>query len=211
MNRQINYKAMRVIVGLITILLAPTVYLLAGTGAKLESISISYWTDSHDIFVGALFAVGFFLAAYNGSGSFKDWEYILSKLACFFAVCIALFPTKGFSENDVAAKWISFVSELINLEITTIHYGSAIFLFVCLIAMMWFFSNRAKRKSKPVRALFYRCISILMGVGIVVLFAFGNIMGLETTILLVEWWGLTLFGIGWLTAGAYKSEPELNQ
>ena len=54
MNRQINYKTMRVMVGIIAIILAPVVCLLADVDHPLTSISISYWTNSHDIFVGSL-------------------------------------------------------------------------------------------------------------------------------------------------------------
>lgn len=42
MERQINYKTMRIMVGLIAILLAPTVYWLANSSQPLTSISISY-------------------------------------------------------------------------------------------------------------------------------------------------------------------------
>ena len=54
MERQINYKTMRIMVGLIAILLAPTVYWLANSSQPLTSISISYWTDAGDVFVGSL-------------------------------------------------------------------------------------------------------------------------------------------------------------
>ncbi len=61
-KRQINYKTMRRIVGAIALLLAPVVWILSGE-PELTSISISYWTDSRDVFVGALIAIGFFLSA----------------------------------------------------------------------------------------------------------------------------------------------------
>lgn len=211
MNRQINHKVMRVIVGCIALLLAPTVYLLSGNKNQLTSISISYWTDSHDIFVGALFAVGFFLSAYNGAGNGKDWEYFLSKAACFFAICVALFPTAGFSNLDMPAKWILSITETINIQTTYIHIWSAILLFGCLIAMMWFFSNRAMSKGKAGRAYFYRIVSVLMAVGIIGLFVYGRITNSSKIVLFIEIWGLTLFGIGWLVAGSYKTEKFLDK
>lgn len=211
MNRQINHKVMRVIVGCIAILISPTVYLLSGRGNELTSISISYWTDSRDIFVGSLIAVGFFLSAYNGTGNKRDWEYFLSKAACFFAICVALFPTKGFSSSDIPAKWVSAITEKMNTQSTYIHYGSAILLFACLIAMMWFFSIRAMGKGKPRRAYFYRTDSVFMAVGIIGLFVYGQITNLSKMILFIEIWGLTLFGIGWLVAGSYKTEKLLDK
>ena len=209
MNRQINHKTMRAVIGAIACLLAPTVYFLSDTKEELTSISISYWTNSGDIFVGSLIAVGFFLFAYNGTGNGRDWEFYLSKASCIFAVCVALFPTKGFNDKDhIPPTWTTSISSAIGLEPGKIHYGAAILLFSCLIAMMWFFSNRAMKKKKPGRALTYRIISVLMIVGIIVLFLIGKFFQLNNTVLLVEIWGLTLFGIGWFVAGSYKTEPD---
>lgn len=197
---------MRVIVGAIAVLLAPIVYWLSGSEANLNSISISYWTDSRDIFVGSLIAVGFFLSAYNGTGGRKDWEFYLSKASCVFAICVALFPTKGFELNDIPPAWTRSIANAVHLDPTHIHYGAAILLFICLTTMIWFFSNRAMRKGKPVRAYTYRVIGVLMTAGMISIFIFGKIFDVKNMILLIEIWGLTLFGIGWLIAGSYKSQ-----
>ncbi len=211
MGRQINHKTMRIIIGVIALLLAPTVYLLAEPGKALHSISISYWTDAHDIFVGSLIVVGFFMSAYNGTGGSKDWEFYLSKAAFVFAICIALFPTKGYDNTDIPSAWVVSVASFFNLQPMNIHYTAAVLLFVCLIAMMWFFSNRAKSKGKVKRAYIYRTISILMMAGILILFILGKLIYTwENTVLIIEIWGLTLFGIGWLVAGSYKTDPSLN-
>lgn len=211
MNRQINHKSMRAMVGAIAFLLAPTVYWLADSETALTSISISYWTNSGDLFVGSLIAVGFFLFAYNGTGDGKDWEFYLSKASCVFATCVALFPTAGFTDKNIPPSWTRAIANTVSLEPFHIHYGAAILLFACLIAMMWFFSNRAMKKGKHRRAFIYRVISILMVVGIISLFVLGKLFEFNNTILFIEVWGLTLFGIGWLVAGVYKTEPELEQ
>ena len=207
-QRLINHKVMRIIVGVIALLLSPAVWLLAGGEHELTSISISYWTDSRDIFVGSLIAVGFFLSAYNGAGEGRDWEYYLSKFACVFAISVALFPTTGFSDGNIPAKWIQVLAGLVGLLPVSIHYVSSVFLFVCLIALMWFFSNRAMQKGKPGRAYFYRGVSILMGAGIVAIYLIGKILDLRDTTFWVEYWGLSLFGLGWLVAGSYKTESQ---
>lgn len=200
---------MRAVVGAIAFLLAPVTYILADAEKPLTSISISYWSNSGDLFVGSLIAVGFFLLAYNGTGDGRDWEFYLSKAACVFATCVALFPTTGFDvKQDIPPTWTTAITKKFGLEPVNIHFGSAILLFACLIAMMWFFSNRAKKKGKPGRALAYRIISISMLVGIVALFAYGKANDLDNTVLLVEVWGLTLFGSGWLLAGLYKTDPQ---
>jgi hypothetical protein len=205
-KRQINHKVMRVVVGVIALLLSPVVWFLSDSESELTSISISYWTDSRDIFVGSLVVVGFFLSAYNGVGNGRDWEYRLSKLACVFAICIAIFPTEGFSDVNTPAKWVRAISELVGLAPESIHSGAAVLLFACLIALMWFFSVRAMNKGKSHRAFFYRAISVLMAVGIIGLLLIGSLLKLNDTIFWVEIWGLTLFGLGWLAAGSYKTE-----
>lgn len=167
-GRQINHKVMRVIVGVIALSLSPVVYVLSGSVGELSSISSSYWTDARDVFVGALIAVGFFLAGYNGSGNGRDWEYFLSKAACLFAICIALFPTKSSSGDDVVAGWVASISGYFGLTSGQIHYAAAVSLFACLVALMWFFSEHAREKGKSGRSGFYRAISILMGVGYLV-------------------------------------------
>jgi signal transduction histidine kinase len=211
MNRQINYKTMRVIVGAIALLLAPIACLLSDKGIPLSSISISYWTNSHDIFVGSLVAIGFFLVAYNGTGSRKDWEFYLSKASCIFATCIAFFPCKGFSKADTPPTWIASIANFFDVQPFQIHNGAAILLFACLIAMMWFFSNRAKQKGKTFRAYIYRTIGISMITGIIIFYIIGKILHLSNTVLLEEVWGLSLFGIGWLIAGSYKTDYSLEQ
>lgn len=209
MKREINYKTMRVVVGAIALLLAPTVYLLSGGQTSLTSISISYWTDARDIFVGALVAVGFFLLAYNGEGEEADLEFYLSKASCLFAVCVALFPTGGYTPHDMPPAWTVATAGIVGLEPFHIHYGAAVLLFSCLVVMMWFFSFRALRKGKRGRSYLYRAISILMAGGIVLIFGLGHLLRWDNTVLIIEVWALSLFGAGWLIAGTYKTEPDL--
>lgn len=209
MKREINYKTMRVVVGVIAILLAPAVWMLSGFQAELESISGSYWTDARDVFVGALVAVGFFLLAYNGQGEKADWEFYLSKAACLFAACVALFPTADSHGVGVAPTWTVKLSGLFGLHPGDVHYAAAALLFACLVAMMWFFSFRALRKGKRGRAMLYRTIAILMVAGIACLYAIGHVLAWGNTLLIVEIWGLLWFGIGWLSAGTYKTDPAL--
>ena len=199
-GRLINHKVMRQVVGIIALALSPVVWILSGEHA-LTSISISYWTEARDVFVGSLIAVGFFLSAYNGTGKGRDWEYYLSKMAGVFAIGIAFFPTDGFRQEDLPSAWVVSIAKSLGLVPEYIHNGAAILLFVCLIVLMWFFSGRAMEKNKPGRAYFYRGVSILMAAGITGLLLVKEVFWAEV-------WGLTLFGIGWLVAGSYKSEYQ---
>lgn len=50
-----------------------------------------------------------------------------------------------------------------------------------------------------------------MVLGILSIFIYGRATDLENMVLWIEIWGLTLFGIGWLIAGSYKTDPTLDE
>lgn len=207
-NRIINHKVMRAIIGLIALQMPLTVLYLSGR-QDLTSISICYWTHSRDIFVGSLIAVGFFLSAYNGTGKRRDLEYWLSKVACFFAICVAFFPTEGFSnEKDIPAKWILDFSKSIGQTPATIHNCAAILLFLCLFFLMLFFSCRAKEKGKLFRSKLYLGVSLCMLLGMPSVYFILNAFERNDPIFWVELLGLGLFGFGWIVAGFYHTEDS---
>lgn len=206
-DRQINHKTMRIVIGAIAILLAPVTYLLADVSHPVNSISATYWTNSGDLFVGSLIAVGFFLAAYNGASGHRDAEFYLSKASAVFAVGIALFPTTGSLPQHIEPSWTIAITHAVGLVPMNVHFGCAVLLFVCLIAMLFFFARRAADKGKHNRAALYKIVAWAMVIGIAgvgVIWQF--VLGADNAILLVEWVGLTLFGIGWLIAGIYSDQ-----
>ena len=207
--RVINHKSMRQIIGLIAIQMPIVVVLLSGR-PELSSISISYWTDSRDIFVGSLIAVAFFLSAYNGTGTCrKDTEFWLSKVACVSAIFVALFPTTDFDKcPDCAPAWTIYLSDLIFLKPHQVHHVTSILLFICLILLMSFFSLRAKNKGAISRAKIYFGLSLGMLLGMPIVFVTGKLTGLFEPVFWVEFVGLWLFGVGWFIAGWYKTKPE---
>jgi len=204
--RVINYKRMRKVIGLIVFLMPIAVWLLSGHPG-LSSISISYWTHSQDIFVGSLFAVGFFLMAYNGADRCERLEKWLSRAACVFAIFTALFPTRDFNDQiDDAPTWILYISYN---KPYIIHYTAAISLFICLFLMLLFFSFRASRKGKTGRSMTYLGFSLGMIIGMPVLYyILDKRLGWYDSLFYVEWLGLGLFGAGWFIAGAYKTEDQ---
>ncbi|MDJ0862068.1 MAG: DUF998 domain-containing protein, partial [Gammaproteobacteria bacterium] len=87
-NPVFDYRALRLLMGIIAFSLAPLVTIIALK--LLPSVSASYYTDAQDVFVGLLFVVGAFLWAYNGH---TLPQTITSKIASIAAVLVALFPT----------------------------------------------------------------------------------------------------------------------
>src|SRR5258706_8775674 len=62
--------------------------LLSNTGIQ-RSLSAYYYTGMRDVFVGILWAIGFFLLSYNG---YAQVDNIAGNLGCVFAIGVAIFP-----------------------------------------------------------------------------------------------------------------------
>src|SRR4026207_1917459 len=84
-----NHDQLRLIVGFVAFALPLLVKYKSSTA--LTSISASYHTEAHDIFVGSLFVIATVFLAYNGHGSI--WESGISKLGALAAAGAAIYPT----------------------------------------------------------------------------------------------------------------------
>lgn len=98
-----DYRTLRAVIGGIVILLVPVVYIgnwlifIRHPGDCFYnphwipgSLSGFYYTHMRNLFVGAMCAVGVFLAAYRGH---DRWDDRLTNVAGLAAICVALFPT----------------------------------------------------------------------------------------------------------------------
>ena len=94
-NRTFDYVTLRLLVGLIAFAIPLVVSFLARPTA-LESISASYHTDAQDAFVGMLFIVAAFLAAYRGH---EPKQGVVSKCSGVHATSI---PTEGSVQRTYA-------------------------------------------------------------------------------------------------------------
>ena len=125
---EINHHTIRLIVGVIAISLAAlTSYF---SQEPLQSLSAAYYEDgwSRNIFVGFLFAISAFLLAYNGKSAH---EMVLSKIAAFAAMGVAMFPCKCGSHTEI---------------IPYVHGISAAVMFVILSIFCYIFFLNAKAK-----------------------------------------------------------------
>lgn len=107
----------------------------------LDSVSAYYYTGANALFVGMLFVLGLFLAAYEGyDNKFQKWDRRFARSAAVAAVLVALFPTaapevKGITPLAWWGPWIG-----------RIHLGAAFVLFV-IFAMFCLWLFRATEKS----------------------------------------------------------------
>lgn len=194
-NKVFDYRTLRLLMGIIALFMPIAVVIFSNKA--LSSISASYYTDSRDIFVGALFIVGAFLLAYNGH---ETNQAIASKVAAIAAFCVAYFPTSC----DVCEATVE----------TYIHYLSAITLFSILAYFCFVFFRKKIKDSLGKELLrsriYFLCGSlmtacILMLILVFLLIKFGIIsQELVDRLHIVyfgEWIAMTAFGIAWIVAG----------
>jgi hypothetical protein len=136
----VNVPLLRVIVGSLGMAL-PIVLMVWGffllNGWHLQnSLSDYYSLRTRDAFVGILFVIGWFLFAYKG---YEKMDSIAGKLACLFAMGVALFPNSG-------SGWERIV-----------HFSCA----TCMFLILAFFSLVLFTKSKGSPKGFKRTISTL--------------------------------------------------
>ena len=188
----LDYRALRLLMGLIALSL-PVVVVTLASPQSLASISASWYTNARDMFVGQLFVVGSFLFAYNGHSS---CESSASKIASIAAICVAIFPTPCDS-CDVGPVAIA-------------HYLAAASLF-SVLAYFCFIPFQKNIKGQPGKGKARRkWIYFICGSLMIICMA---IMGLANWLLSPEhlkawritFWGETIslmsFGIAWITSG----------
>jgi len=133
----LSYLGLRKAVGIIGVALPFVLIigkrLLEGPGIQ-SSISSYYYTDMRDVFVGSLCAIGVFLMSCRG---YDCRDEIAGRLACFFAIGVALFPTTP-----------SISPNFEEVVIGGLHLAFAALLFVTL-AYFCLRSSRKPRQTKP--------------------------------------------------------------
>lgn len=187
---EVDHRTLKLLVGVIAITLGSLTDVFSSS--PLESISASYheggWPQT--FFVGFLFAIAAFLAAYNGK---SKPEMILAKVAALAALGVAMFPCQCGDRVEL---------------VRYVHGASAAVMFVILACFCYIFFKRARSKEAPearLRELVYVACGVTIVVSIVVL-AFDTLTGnlLKSSIPRLTFYGetaaLIAFGTSWLTA-----------
>ncbi|MFG2913828.1 hypothetical protein ACGF0D_13160 [Kitasatospora sp. NPDC048298] len=189
---------LRLGVGLIGILLPPALpfgnWLSAVvTGRSTDgfwpvSMSASYYTDTRNLFVGGLCALGVFLICYRFDRRDDRW----STAAGFFALGVALCPTSAGGGSGVQRT------------VGVLHLVFAGLLFV-MLAMFCLYSFRNPRSAQPARvgtAYLVAGVVILAALGLSVL-AGATGVGSDWSVrplYLGEWLATWAFGMAWIGA-----------
>jgi hypothetical protein len=223
-NLVFDYRTIRGLIGLITLLLPAAVSILATEA--LDSISWSYYTDARDVFVGALFVVGAFLISYKGhkpdfsprkTGRFRHWlnrhlkgltgflnwlrnneEDMVSTIGGIAAWVTALCPTSrctGAGCPDDPVSVIHYINAIV-LFSTTVYF--------CLLAFVKRTSAKSGKGPKIRKTIYYCCgwgiAVILLGLLVV---KTAHLSTFDNITFWAETAALGLFGFAWLTASQY--------
>lgn len=131
-DTNISYLILRLAIGVIGIALPIVLVIgpmiLEGCTELQPSISHYYYSIMHVVFIFSLSCLGIFLVTYRSRNKFEN---IVSNLAGFFAIGIAVFPTSvdGFN-SKMSCQYITLVPEN-NPTIGIVHYVFAVLLFTC--------------------------------------------------------------------------------
>jgi hypothetical protein len=156
-----------------------------------------------DVFVGFICAIAFFLFAYRGY-DYKD--NIAGKLACFFALGVAFFPT------SITEPLTNCIPEPVDTHIySSIHFVSAALFFIMLaVFSLLLFTKGSKNPSKQKlrRNLLYRiCGYTILGCLVIIAIYFAilekkiPVLQKFDPVFWLESIALWAFGISWLTKG----------
>jgi hypothetical protein len=209
-----SYRQLRLYVGLIGVLL-PLVLVVAnwvdGDGVQ-PSMSGYYYTPMRNIFIGALWAIGVFLVAYNG---YDRADGIITNIAGGSTIAISLFPT---TPNNPAVHQV---------VLGDLHLAFACVSFVMLAVMALRFANyeatpgglpfgrrlgyafgltREATAGTPRWAVItYRVCAVTILVCIALVYPGSRVF--EYSLLILEWILLTAFGVSWFIKGSRGLSP----
>lgn len=189
-NEEIDHRVLKLMIGVIALSLAAATSLLSAGNILSISESHCYGGWARDFFVGSMFAVAAFMAAYNGRSRKEMW---VAKVTAVAAVGVAWFPTKCPTQDEI---------------LPGAHAISAIIMFLMLATLCRIFYVRARRQALPGarrRATLYAVCGIAIVVSmltVVVDYLVGNplkafIPRLE---LYCEQVALFAFAMAWLAA-----------
>jgi hypothetical protein len=161
------------------------------------SISCYYYTEMRNVFVGSMCAIGIFLMSTRG---YDQKDVIAGRLACAFAVGVALFPTAPCSG---APPLYAFVPVLHRLLAALLFLTFAYF---CLMLFTKTDPNKTPTRRKLQRNLVYRVcgygiLACILVIAIVQLPAVKPLVDRFDPVFWFESIAVIAFGVAWLTKG----------
>lgn len=189
-DEEIDHRVLKLMVGLIGLSLATATNLLSAGTILSISQSHCYGGWARDFFVGNLFAVAAFMAAYNGFSRKEMW---VAKVTALAAIGVAWFPTACPTQGEI---------------IPGAHVVSAVVMFLMLATMCRIFYVRARRRHLPGasrRAMLYAACGIAIVASMLMVVADHFLGGpLKSVVPRLEFYceqvALVAFGVAWLAS-----------
>jgi hypothetical protein len=196
----ISYLGLRRAVGVVgtalPFVLVVGKWLLDGWGIQ-SSISAYYYTSMRDVFVGSICAVGVFLFSYHG---YERADDVAGKLACVFAVGLALFPTSPLTGASATQSVVSHIH---------LTFASAFFLALAYFSLVLFRKTNANKqmtaRKRQRNRVYTACgCTILVCIGLTVIdltFLKDSVLQTIDPVFWLESAAVLAFGVSWLTKG----------
>jgi hypothetical protein len=205
-NKDLSYKALRRLIGVMGILL-PLICILGGCFIACipiqQSISIYYYTNMRDFFVGLMFVVSFFLLTYKG---YNRLDFFITLITGFAGLGVALFPC--FNELYKTQRVGIFQ---LNIDVSdTIHLASAGSFFILLaINSIFLFTRKNHEEPTPekgTRNIIYIVCGIIILISLTIIFICMQLLSDKQLfdskiVLILEAIALLAFGTSWLIKG----------
>jgi hypothetical protein len=200
-HQEIDHRILKLMVGLVALTLASATSFFSDGVILSISQSHCHGGWARDFFVGTMFAIAAFMAAYNGFSRLEMW---VTKVTAVSAVGVAWFPMECPGQPEI---------------IPGAHVVSAIIMFASLAVLCRIFHSRARSHGLPRanrRAFIYAAcgIAILGAMGLV---AIDHLLGnpLKAAVPRLEIYSqqvaLVAFGVAWLVAShvlPWVTSPE---
>lgn len=200
------YLVMRIAIGVVGVALPvllvfgePTLF--DGQPFPRGSLSAYYYSGGRELFVGSLFAIGFFLITYK----FLDvsWENALSVLAGGAAIIVALFPTGRPGKGVPANPLQDLLSET---TVERIHFVSAAIFIASLAVITCFFARRpVERRRSKFSPKFWTAYHLFFAGLIFAALALAAVAGITSRpdkgLLIAEVVAVLAFGASWFAKG----------
>jgi len=211
----ISYLGLRKAIGLIGLSI-PVLLALSGIfflkDGIAPSISQFYYTPMRDFLVGALTAIGVFLAAYRGYAPQRDEKIsdrALGLITGLSAIGVALFPTAGYCTSFIPG----IADSCPETQITTLHFALAV-IFLLGLGIFSYFKfprydpDRPRNMIKAKRVKYYRfcggvIFATLGAITLILLYqkVTGNSFPVPDWLFWLESLAVIAFGISWLIKG----------
>jgi len=161
-----------------------------------SSMSAYYYTIMGDVFVGSLCAVGIFLFSYRGYEARDRWA---GKLAAFFAIGVALFPTSPAENATELELWVGQA----HYSFAAVFFGTLAYF--CLVLFRKTDPSKPMTAEKIKRNLVYSVCGYAMLLCIVLLLVVSkleaSLPSAQNLIFWLEAVMISAFGVAWLTKG----------